>query len=389
MRKLTGWLLLIGVGVIVGWLLGSDWALRWTSDRPIGSFTEVEPRTSSARQRPQLRHGETGDQNIQSLLIRGQYQTVLRLYETAYHKNDGALSTRYKTSILQHVFELINAGRHAHSKQLLNGLLEIEPRDIEVMLALAELYRQRKDYTTRIDTLYNARSYAHLHETIAHIEDQIRSTVTAYSKQLSEQDNKPGLLTLYQMLTGVEPDYSPYFLALAEVQARLGLYEDASQSLRTIMYDPALSANVTKLLREVEKKIHRAGRVDETIPLSRRGQHYLVNAWINEVRPLRLLLDTGASLTVIKPSALLELGIDPWASGKTRKFNTANGIVIAPVITLSGLKLGKQFVEDIAVAAIDISGEHDIDGLLGMNYLQHYTFFIDQEENTLILSDTH
>ena len=386
MRKLTVWFLLVGVGAVAGWLLGSDGAFRWISDHPLRSITQVEPWTRSASQPPHRRLGKDSDQNIQSLLIQGQYQTVLRQYETAHHKNDDALRTRYKKLILRHLFELIDAGRHTHSEQLLNGLLEIEPNDIEVMLALAELYRQRKDFANQINTLYTARSYAHLHETITHIESQIRSTVTVYAEQLSKQDNKPGLLELYQLLTGVEPDYAPYVLALAEVQASLGLYQEASQSLRTVMYDPALSAKVTKLLHEVEKKIHRASRANESIPLTRRGQHYLVNAWINEVRPLRLLLDTGASLTVIKPSALIEIGIDPWASGETRRFNTANGIVVAPVITLSGLKLGNRYAEDVAVAAIDISGDHDIDGLLGMNYLQNYTFFIDQKKNALILS---
>jgi clan AA aspartic protease (TIGR02281 family) len=125
---------------------------------------------------------------------------------------------------------------------------------------------------------------------------------------------------------------------------------------------------------------------ETVIPLVRIGNHYMVEAVVNEADVLSLILDTGASLTSVKPEVLTNLGIDPWNSKDIRKLSTANGIVDAPVIILPILAVGEQVISELEVAAINFTEKPDIDGLLGMNFLQNYRFFIDQSKDVLKLS---
>ena len=120
------------------------------------------------------------------------------------------------------------------------------------------------------------------------------------------------------------------------------------------------------------------------IPLVRNGSHYLVDARLGS-QPARLLIDTGASLTMLTPDTLQRSGSGARATGRTGLFNTANGRVSAPIYRLDALSVGDWRVSDLDVGVLEL-GDPGIDGLLGMNFLRHFQFFIDQNEALLRLS---
>ena len=43
-------------------------------------------------------------------------------------------------------------------------------------------------------------------------------------------------------------------------------------------------------------------------------------------------------------------------------------------------------VNNLETGVLDLAGQTGIDGLLGMNFLRHFRFFIDQNESELRLS---
>ena len=99
-----------------------------------------------------------------------------------------------------------------------------------------------------------------------------------------------------------------------------------------------------------------------------------------------MLIDTGASLTIFTPAVLEQRGIRYQDTGRTGVFNTANGPVEAPVYTLDSLTVGDWQVNNIEIGVLDLGGSSGVDGLLGMNFLNHFQFFIDQNEDLLRLS---
>jgi len=122
------------------------------------------------------------------------------------------------------------------------------------------------------------------------------------------------------------------------------------------------------------------------IPLHRRGNHFIVDATPAHGRSLRLLIDTGASLTIFTPEVLAQLGIRYRDTGRTGVFTTANGPIRAPVYSLDSLAVGDWQVNDLEVGVLDLGGSAGVDGLLGMNFLNHFQFFIDQNNALLRLT---
>ena len=216
--------------------------------------------------------------------------------------------------------------------------------------------------------------------------------VAEAAEALNQRGDSTGLLELYQDLTRLEPSYAPYFIGLATAQLALDDNDAARQSLLLVAQDPEVGARALELLGRLRVAAAEAQPQEtmasasgvEGIPLVRNGNHFLVDARLG-LQPARLLIDTGASLTVVTPETLKRRGFTARDSGRTALFNTANGRVSAPIYTLDTLSVGDWQVSDLNVGVLDL-GDADIDGLLGMNFLRHFQFFIDQNEALLRLS---
>jgi predicted aspartyl protease len=91
-------------------------------------------------------------------------------------------------------------------------------------------------------------------------------------------------------------------------------------------------------------------------------------------------------MTVLRDDILLAAGIFKPARPSLQLFSTANGLVEGAVYRLDNLSIGDQNVANIEVAALGLASLHSADGLLGMNFLKHFKFFIDQSKPELRLS---
>ena len=101
---------------------------------------------------------------------------------------------------------------------------------------------------------------------------------------------------------------------------------------------------------------------------------------------MQLLIDTGASLTIFTPAVFERRGIRYQDTGRSSVFQTANGPVRAPVYRLAALTIGDWQVNGLDVGVLDLGRDTGIEGLLGMNFLSHFQFFIDQNESVLMLT---
>lgn len=109
------------------------------------------------------------------------------------------------------------------------------------------------------------------------------------------------------------------------------------------------------------------------IPLKKTEMGYLVDAKLNGVADLKLLLDTGATSTVISPAALARGGV-AMPEEKEVRVRTAGGEVQAGSVLILSLSVGGIKRQDLRVIAHDaVPG---VDGLLGMDFLGAYRFEI-------------
>ena len=120
------------------------------------------------------------------------------------------------------------------------------------------------------------------------------------------------------------------------------------------------------------KRVHR-------IRVERAGTSMLVAARINNGLMVPFLVDTGASDVSIPRWAADRLDLE--RSGRTRQYQTANGIIEEPVVMLDSVDLAGARVDDVPAS---ISSSMQV-GLLGLSYFNHFTYHVDAAQGVLTL----
>jgi clan AA aspartic protease (TIGR02281 family) len=121
----------------------------------------------------------------------------------------------------------------------------------------------------------------------------------------------------------------------------------------------------------------------QPVPLEANEVGFLVQARINGGEPVRLVLDTGATATVISPGAAQRLGLlvrrDPPVL-----IRTAGGMVTAGTAEVTELEVGGRRAGPLQVLVHDaVPGA---DGLLGMNFLGLFRVELRADEQALLLT---
>jgi clan AA aspartic protease (TIGR02281 family) len=345
----------------------------------VGNRVQVRQEDEHVADKP----GSPESPAFEELLLTGQYQHAIQLFN-AQDSQPGR--EQYRTTFIQHLNTLLRVKDYLHADQILSAYLNEEYRDVDVLLLRARLYWLQGHHIQAIETLYDAKSYEYRTPHIALITQRIRTYVADYDRQLQNTEEQQTRLALYEYLVRMEPDHSPYFIALARTQLSQNRLDEARQSLFLVESDPRVSDEARQLLSQIEDTVTFSQANQISIPLIRQGEHFLIDARINDRVAVRLLIDTGASMTVLRDDILLAAGIFKPARPSLQLFSTANGLVEGAVYRLDNLSIGDQNVANIEVAALGLASLHSADGLLGMNFLKHFKFFIDQSKPELRLS---
>jgi aspartyl protease family protein len=101
-----------------------------------------------------------------------------------------------------------------------------------------------------------------------------------------------------------------------------------------------------------------------TVPLQQDG-HYWADASVNG-RPVRFLIDSGASVTAMSRSTADNLGLPPDPMGRSVVMQTANGEISAERSVIAAMAVGTIQASDIPVVVSPAFGEVNV---LGMNFL--------------------
>jgi len=118
-----------------------------------------------------------------------------------------------------------------------------------------------------------------------------------------------------------------------------------------VIYDPSATSIVIDLLLEAAD-----GRSSLLIPV---------------------VLDTGASLTIVATDIMAQLGYDPANPGLGRqRIITGSGVEYAPRTTVRSATAIGQKVANLEVLCHDLPPESGVDGLLGLSFLKHFKLTI-------------
>ncbi|ETW97134.1 TIGR02281 family clan AA aspartic protease [Candidatus Entotheonella palauensis] len=119
------------------------------------------------------------------------------------------------------------------------------------------------------------------------------------------------------------------------------------------------------------------------VPLKRAGNSLIVRATLNGFARVPLIVDTGASVTVIatKTAQRLGLNLDRAAMIPMR---SASGVFLAHLTKVRSMRVGDAIVKDVEVVVHDISPGRER-GLLGMSFLDHFNVTIHTLQDAMNL----
>ena len=120
-----------------------------------------------------------------------------------------------------------------------------------------------------------------------------------------------------------------------------------------------------------------------TVLKANKQGHFLTRAYINN-KPIRVLVDTGATMIALSYDDAKRLGLKPKSSDFTKPVSTANGRTYFAPAKLKSVRIGKAEERNIP-ASIAPKGMLNIT-LLGMSYLKELKRF-EISDGKLILEN--
>jgi aspartyl protease family protein len=142
---------------------------------------------------------------------------------------------------------------------------------------------------------------------------------------------------------------------------------------------PAVQRAAAATAAPVEAAIRTDTFSEKSIPADAGGQ-YSVDVLIDG-QPVRMLVDTGATMVVISADLADRLGLNV-EGGQKWKVQTANGMSVATAAVLPSIDLGTIYMKDVQALIADRSAGHV--SLLGASFLKRLSS-VEQRNGMLIL----
>lgn len=257
------------------------------------------------------------------------------------------------------------------------------PYDTAFLTLQAQRLIQQGEILAALDIYYSLSSYS---QTIKQQDSYLallHTLANSHLERLKQQLAWQAIIDFSQHLLNYDADYAPFRLAVAQARLYLKNFDEAQFWLTGLLDDPFYQGQAKK----IAEQITRAKLQQSAIPLQRRGSHYLIAANINQTTPVQLMLDTGASLSVISKQVFDTINQEVQAQLiKHVNVNTAGGQVYAPVYQAAHFAIDDFYLTDFQFLVMEMGDMQFSDGLLGMNFLQEFEFQLDQDRALLILS---
>lgn len=130
-----------------------------------------------------------------------------------------------------------------------------------------------------------------------------------------------------------------------------------------------------------------SGAAAASVEVELAGNAMIVSASVNAAADVRLVVDTGATLTILTPAAAQRAGVPGGTPSRTEIHTVVGGrTVTVPIARVRSLQIGEAAIDDMEIGVFDaLPGVARIDGLLGNDFLRRFRVSISQEQKRLTL----
>ncbi len=371
---------------------------------PFESFQSIPEKTVSQYRRGDIAATESKSAQFYSadisasdflddLLTGRQYFSAITLLQDETQTNEQN-AARLRLRLLKELGNLIEARNNSDFSDLVENYLSVYYDDIDVLLLLAEFNRVNGSYLEVVNVFLLAKTYAYSDSDQEKVVSSFNSFVLGVDSSYSNQRNWASLINLYAHIdtAGLMTSTYQYRQALAYLRSgdKAFAIEQFNQLLTDSVIGESAANTLSSLVGETESPTvvyNSSWEGADSIALQKLGNQYAVNLGNARRDNVKLLIDTGASMTAVSRESFDTINAGGDAVEQDRRvFRTANGLVQATVYSVPELILGPHRLENTQIAVIDFGTHRGIGGLLGMNILGQFRFQIDQEKSQLLLS---
>jgi tetratricopeptide (TPR) repeat protein len=239
-----------------------------------------------------------------------------------------------------------------------------------------------------------------------------------FEKGMALNDDSPDEIAFYQKAVESDPEFAPAYYRLGAIYFRNAEYELADQAFAQflkfaneeqrgrydiyVFYSPAevesLMGEESQPGAEGDSKKQTAGEEPSTsvgkeektenngldsremqtaIPFEKLGDQIVVRVRLNRDITARMLLDTGAGITVLSDTLAERLKLTRNGD-ETLLLKTLSREMRVPLAHISALQLGAHTREDMPVAVCSMGpAKASFEGILGMDFLRGFTITVD------------
>ena len=123
-----------------------------------------------------------------------------------------------------------------------------------------------------------------------------------------------------------------------------------------------------------------------SVPLERLGSLFVVTIQVNETRSAKLIVDTGASHTILSHAIARDLGLFSLRPVASVTMRTVGGSVQADMVHVDSIRIAGAEVRNSLAAIYDLpDAPPDIEGLLGLSVLRQFEVTLDTARSRLHL----
>ena len=322
-----------------------------------------------------------------------EFDLAINAYEQLLQNTATEEATELKSQWLDQAQIWLTEGEIALLKLMEQLFLKRFPNDFDFLLLEGERLALTESLLSGAIAYYELQSRPLNEEQYQEVSERLDEITLPNLEKLMQSEAWDTVERFTEPLLQFEPDNERFLLILAEAYAQRQEVSLMEQTFSRVTYRENVEdefQRIRQLIRYRNSTQSQDNQPQEEsgrgVTLVQTGNHYIVTALLDNRSELDLLIDTGASTTAITRQRFNQLYRThrPELIGRF-PINTANGQVNAPIFRFSSLTIDEFQVNNFAVIVLPDRSNLDSDGLLGMNFLRHYDFRIDQRASELHL----
>jgi clan AA aspartic protease (TIGR02281 family) len=214
-----------------------------------------------------------------------------------------------------------------------------------------------------------------------------QAIVRAYSdwgQALLRQGDFAAAANLFREALQLDTTNGALYFALGQAEFRRQVFDAAIQAFESaIAYEPGLRGEAEPYLTKARSFMGGPNTVVITFPPG--STRIEVPVLINGRVQVPFIIDTGATMTLIPAWAAETLGYRPQATSEWIRVQTAGGPRRLPYAALNRIEIQGFGLSNLPVLFGDLPGHDESRGLLGMDFLRHFSMAVDHDLGRMTL----